>query len=276
MTATWLLDQPTVAVMAALHAGVLGASAPFVRRRPALRRLPLALLMAAFAANTWVIANRWVVADRAPFKTLYETLLFYPWCIALVVFMLVAVHRLEVLAPFASIASLLGLGYALGRPDAEVVNLPPALQSGWFVPHVVTYFFAYAALFASFVLAALALAAPRPAGGRPAEAGAAGVPYERHAHQAALFGLSALTLGLVMGAVWAKYAWGDYWSWDPKENWALVSWLAYAIYVHLRHARRWEARPAMWVLAAAFGAVVFTYFGMSLLPTAAGSLHVYQ
>ena len=104
-----------------------------------------------------------------------------------------------------------------------------------------------------------------------------GADFEKYAHEAAVFGIVALTLGLVMGAVWGKVAWGDYWSWDPKENWALVSWLCYMIYLHLRlMGSEFRGRKAMWVLTLAFGAVVFTYLGISLLPTAGGSLHVYQ
>ncbi len=100
--------------------------------------------------------------------------------------------------------------------------------------------------------------------------------FEIKRREAAVFGIVALTLGLVMGAVWGKFAWGDYWSWDPKENWALVTFLAYMIYLHLRLSPGWKGKRAMWVLVFAFAAVVFTYLGMNVLPTAGESLHVYQ
>lgn len=280
MTASALLGvQPLVGALAVCHGAALVISAPAaLLRKKTLTRIALGLLIVAFAVNTWIIVDRWIEADRAPFKTLYETLLFYPWCVAAVTLVLIGIHRLHVLVPFASAVSLMGLAYALYRPDVEIITLPPALQSAWFVPHVITYFVAYAGLFASFVLAALALAVPlwkrRKAAGMDGPATNSG--FEQHAHHAAVFGTVALTLGLVMGAVWGKYAWGDYWSWDPKENWALVTWLAYLIYLHLRRLDRWWEQRAMWVLVFSFGAVVFTYLGMSLLPTASGSLHVYQ
>jgi len=264
-------SHPGVGGVAALYAVALLVSAPATllrRRGPVLAGF--SLLAVAFLANTAVIVLRWTEAGRPPFKTLFETMVFYPWCVALVTLVLVGLHRLFVLVPFAAAASLIGMGYALYRPDVELVNLPPALQSGWFVPHVVTYFVAYAGLFASFVLAGLTLV--RKGKSTPE----AGPGMEDHAHRAAIFGVTALTLGLVMGAAWGKFAWGDYWSWDPKENWALVTWLAYVAYLHLRLMPGWQGVRSMWVLVVSFGAVVFTYLGMNVLPAAEKSLHVYQ
>lgn len=280
MTATaWLGTHPLVSALVVLHGVALATSvSAILLRRQTLRYISLGIFIMAFVLNTWVIADRWIQAGRAPFKTLYETLLFYPWCVAVVTLVLIGLHRLYVLTPFAAGVSLMGLGYALYRPDVEIINLPPALQSGWFVPHVVIYFVAYAALFISFVLAVLALITPR--WGRVKEllpvSADADSGFEQHAHAAAVFGVTALTLGLVMGAIWGKYAWGDYWSWDPKENWALVSWLAYLIYLHLRLMSGWGKRRASWILVFAFGAIVFTYLGVGILPAAQESLHVYQ
>ena len=171
-------------------------------------------------------------------------MIFYPLCVAAVTLLLVRLHGLYVLVPFSAAICLAGLGYALYRPDMEVVNLPPALQSAWFVPHVVTYFIAYAALFISCVLAVIEIVRQTWLKNRPES-------FETYANQAAIFGLVALTLGLIMGGMWGKYAWGDYWSWDPKENWALVTWLAYLLYFHLRRIDGWQGRRGMIVLALA-------------------------
>lgn len=266
--------HPLVGAVAVAHGGSFLASVPGTTlRRKGLSQLAYGLLLVAFLLNTWVIVDRWMEAGRPPFKTLFETLLFYPWCVGLMTLILVGKKRLHVLLPFASAISVFGLAYALYRPDVEVVNLPPALQSVWFVPHVVVYFVSYAALFLSCALALLALFTRKKNVTTPH---GVDVDLERYAHSSAIFGLLALTLGLFMGGVWAKYAWGTYWSWDPKENWALVTWLAYMLYLHLRLIDGWRGRRSMWVLVLAFAAVVFTYLGMSLLPTAEGSLHVYQ
>jgi ABC-type transport system involved in cytochrome c biogenesis permease subunit len=279
------LQHPWVVAIAVLYALALIVSVPALIRR-ARRGILVALCLfgLAFALNTTLIVARWTEAGRPPFKTLFETMIFYPWCTGLVTLTLIALRRLMVLIPFASAVSVMGLAYALIRPDVELVLMPPALQSAWFVPHVVTYFMSYAALFASFALAMVALYAERREG-RLALAGGGTVGgggprnaagWQAHAHGAAIFGVITLTAGLVMGAVWGKYAWGDYWGWDPKESWALVTWLAYVIYLHLRLMDGWHGRRAMVVLVCSFAAVVFTYLGMSMLPTADGSLHVYQ
>jgi ABC-type transport system involved in cytochrome c biogenesis permease subunit len=262
--------HPAVAVLALLYAASFACSLPAtLRQRRGWRHIGSVLLGAALACNLALISWQWIAYGRPPFKTLFETMVFYPLCVAVVTLLLVRLHSLYVLVPFSAAICLAGLSYALYRPDFEVVNLPPALQSAWFVPHVVTYFIAYAALFASCALAVVELV-------RRMRTPDGSEGFETAANNAAIFGLATLTLGLIMGGMWGKYAWGDYWSWDPKENWALVTWLAYLLYVHLRRIDGWQGRRGMIVLALAFGAVVFTYLGMNLLPQSGDSLHVYQ
>ncbi len=265
-----LSARPLVGGLVVAHAVALALGAAWgLTRRPGAGKVMVGAFAASFLVNTAVLAVSWAQAGRAPIKTLYETMLLYPWCVGLVTLALLGLYRLKVLVPFSSAVSLAGLLYAAAKPDAEFVNLPPALQSGWFIPHVVTYFVAYAGLFASAVLAVCSMA-------RPAWSSERGETFEQYAHRAAMFGFTALTLGLVMGGAWGKEAWGDYWSWDPKENWALVSFLAYLGYFHLRLMSGWQGRRAMAALVVSFAAVVFTYLGMSLLPSASDSLHVYQ
>ena len=77
-------------------------------------------------------------------------------------------------------------------------------------------------------------------------------------------GFAFLTIGIISGAVWANEAWGSYWSWDPKETWALVTWLFYAIYLHGRIYKDWSAKDTAWVSAAGFGVVWVCYIGVNL------------
>lgn len=270
MPAAWLL-----AGMVVYAATVLVAAVGEITRRPALRRLGFWFLAAAFVYNASMIGKLWVDLDRPPFKTLYETMLLYPLCIAAVSIVLVRLHRLTLLIPFAAAGALVSLYFAWLKPDLELIVLPPALQSAWFVPHVVTYFISYAGLFIAAVLAGLALIKIRRATPVPGQS-VTEIPLEDAAHKAAVFGFAALTLGLAMGAAWGKAAWGDYWQWDPKENWAFITWLAYLSYLHLRLVGSWKGKRALWVNLACFAAVLFTYLGMHLLPSASGSLHVYQ
>ena len=89
-------------------------------------------------------------------------------------------------------------------------------------------------------------------------------------------GFSFLTLGLVFGALWAKEAWGHYWTWDPKETWAFITWLGYLIYIHLRINKPNSVNTPLWILALAFVFLLIAWFGINYLPSAQNSVHVYS
>ncbi len=242
-----------------------------------LRMLGSLLFVAGFAAVTALLVNRWIEAGRPPFKSLYESLMLFVWCTALLYLVVERYYRLAWFGFLTGGFLFLVFIYALTKTDAEIVNLPAALQSVWFIPHVVVYFFGYAAAFFSFIAACLHLLRPnskfdvRRAGGSEVT-----LTYAGFMHLANLFAFVLLTAGLVMGSLWAKAAWGDYWVWDPKENWALVSWLVYVVYLHLRFTKGFGEKQAAWLTVFGFATIIFTYLGMNLLPTAEQSAHVYQ
>ena len=89
------------------------------------------------------------------------------------------------------------------------------------------------------------------------------------------FGFLFLTFGLLLGSYWGQVAWNNYWGWDQKENWALVSWFAFISYFHFKHIKGWDNKRLAWLVIIGFMAVVFTYLGMKYLPTAMQSLHTY-
>jgi cytochrome c-type biogenesis protein CcsB len=91
-------------------------------------------------------------------------------------------------------------------------------------------------------------------------------------YKAVIVGFPLLALTLILGAYWANYAWGSYWSWDPKETSALVTWLIYAVYLHARGIRGWRGKRIAWLLALGFLATLFTYYGVSFFVP---SLHSY-
>jgi cytochrome c-type biogenesis protein CcsB len=182
----------------------------------------------------------------------------------------------RVFGALAVLGSLGAMGYALVKWDAEIVKLPPALQSAWFIPHVVVYFVAYGALFFATAVAMVELVKPTLKLRAGSILGGQEIALEKVTYDAICFGFSLLTVGLLIGSVWAKSAWGDYWVWDPKENWSLVTWLVYAAYLHLRRVKQWRGRRLACLSIAGFAIVMFTYLGMELLPTAAESAHVYQ
>ena len=90
-------------------------------------------------------------------------------------------------------------------------------------------------------------------------------------HQTVMFGFVFLSAGIITGAVWANSAWGRYWGWDPKETWSLITWFVYATLLHARLMRGWQGRRIAYLSILGFMAVLFTYFGVNLLP----GLHSY-
>jgi cytochrome c-type biogenesis protein CcsB len=86
-----------------------------------------------------------------------------------------------------------------------------------------------------------------------------------------MFGFLFLSAGIITGAVWANSAWGRYWGWDPKETWSLITWFVYATLLHARLTRGWHGKRIAFLSMVGFAAVLFTYFGVNLLP----GLHSY-
>ena len=90
-------------------------------------------------------------------------------------------------------------------------------------------------------------------------------------------GISLITIGMLFGALWANEAWGHYWSWDPKETWAAITWFAYLVYVHYRQIPTRKPRLALWVLLVSFVLLQMCWWGINYLPSAQGSsVHVYS
>lgn len=235
------------------------------------------LLMAGLVVNVAQLVSRWVDAGQPPFKTLYESLVLLAICIAVVYLAVEWLYRARVLGLPSSVSCVAVILIAAMQAEKGVVNLPPALQSGWFIPHVVIYFFGYAALFVAFGAALLYLIRPKPITmKRPGLFAGQTIQLETLLDGAVRFGVALLTIGLLIGAAWAKDAWGDYWMWDPKETWSLVTWLIFATYLHLFYLGHWRGRRLAFLVVVGFGAVLFTYLGMQLLPTADQSAHVYQ
>jgi cytochrome c-type biogenesis protein CcsB len=84
-------------------------------------------------------------------------------------------------------------------------------------------------------------------------------------YRSVMVGFPMLSAGILTGAVWAHYAWGSYWSWDPKETWSLITWIFYALFLHARFARGWKGRRIALLSVIGFASVIFTYFGVNFI-----------
>ena len=133
-------------------------------------------------------------------------------------------------------------------------TLVPALQSPWFAPHVFVYIFAYTLHGVAVVIA-----------------------WWKLADDLVYISLAFLTIGMLFGALWAKEAWGHYWSWDPKETWAAITWLAYLIYIHYRQLPQQRNRLALWILIGSFVLLQMCWWGINYLPSVqSSSVHTYN
>ena len=159
------------------------------------------------------------------------------------------------------------IGVNILKPEIHSTTLMPALQSPWFVPHVIVYMFSYAMMGAATIFAIYLWMRKTPAEVSDNELAVCDGLVR--------VGWVFLTLGMTMGALWAKEAWGDYWTWDPKETWAFATWLSYLLYLHLRPANR-DANTLFALLVFSFILLQMCWWGINFLPSAKGaSIHVY-
>jgi len=182
------------------------------------------------------------------------------------VLLLLRGRRRGVQAVFPAAASavlLLSFLFPPGSPS----SLPSVLRCGWFLPHVLSYVAAYLLLIGAFGVEAGLLMRGAVRRGREGEEGDLARKLVRAA-------FPLLTCGLALGVFWADAAWGAAWSWDPKETWALVTWILYALYLLCTETPSLR-RYAAWYHAAAFTALILTLVGVNLLPALRSPFHGY-
>lgn len=200
-----------------------------------------------------------------PLSNLYESLVFFAWAIVFIYLIVDIFWRQRVLgviaSPFAAI--LLALTTFLPGVKGEIRPLIPALQSNWLAIHVITCFLGYAA-FAIACGVSIAYLLQDKKRGTIRWLPSVQVLDEVN-YKAIVIGFPLLTLGILTGAAWASYAWGSYWSWDPKETWSLITWFIYAAFLHARYHRNWQGKRTALLSIVGFGAVIFTYFGVNYL-----------
>tara|TARA_B100000900_G_C20518668_1_gene691222 strand:+ start:349 stop:1269 length:921 start_codon:yes stop_codon:yes gene_type:complete len=236
---------------------------------------------------------RWWESGHFPISNLYESLCFLAWACTLTQLL---VERTWPSPIVAAAATPMGLGCiafaSFALPDQLQTSAPlvPALRSSWLVMHVSVIMVSYAALLVGSLLSLAVLFTDRgealelrsssigSGGYRRAVATTEGgliqlqsVQFSTNeqldslSYRTITVGFLMLTVGIVSGAVWANEAWGSYWSWDPKETWALICWLVYAAYLHTRLSRGWQGRRPALVAVAGLVVIAVCYIGVNLL-----------
>ncbi|NNF36925.1 MAG: cytochrome c biogenesis protein CcsA [Saprospiraceae bacterium] len=246
-----------------------------IKRNKFLEITSLAFFSIGFLLCTYLIVDRWIDAGRPPFKSLYESLIFAIWTISLVSLTVEWRYRISLIGLLSSIGIIIIFVYALFKRDIEIIALPPALQTWLFIPHVISYFLAYGALFVAGLAATLHLILPDGITSHHTLGRGERVDFSEFTYEITKFGFLFLTAGLLLGAWWGQVAWSNYWGWDPKENWAFITWLLFCAYFHFRNITSWSKKRLSWVVILGVVAIIFTYLGMDYLPTANDSLHVY-
>lgn len=230
------------------------------------------VLLAAFVVHTAALIVRSIGAGRLPLSNQYEFATSFAWGIALAFLVFARKPRYRALGTFVSPVIFLMIGYA-AMQSREVNELMPALQSNWLAIHVSTAIIAYGSFGVAFGGSLLYLMHHRLGHNEFTERY---FPDKERLdllnYRIICLGFLFLTLVIVTGAVWAQKAWGRYWTWDPKETWSLVTWIIYAIYLHLRIGRGWRGKRAAWFAVLGFLCVVFTYIGVN---TWIPSIHSY-
>jgi cytochrome c-type biogenesis protein CcsB len=227
-------------------------------------------------AQTLAIALRWkesydMGVGHAPLSNLYESVVFFSWTIVLIYALLDIKYRYRVIGAFVMPFALLGMAWAQLGMNNAIEPLVPALQSNWLLYHVVTCFLGYAAFAVACGISIMYLiksgseeSADKPAGNGLLAMFPPMRVLDDLNYRAIMVGFPLLTLGIITGAAWANYAWGTYWSWDPKETWSLIVWFVYAAFLHARITKGWVGKRAAWLSIVGFAATIFCYLGVNL------------
>ena len=205
----------------------------------------------------------WISLDRPPMRTMGETRLWYTFFLSTIGFVMYAKWKYSWIQAFSLVMASVFIFINIFKPEIHSKNLMPALQSIWFVPHVTAYILSAAAIAAVILLWQYK---------KQRET----TTLEAFTDNLVYVGFGLLMTGLLIGAIWAKEAWGHYWSWDPKETWAFITAASYLIYIHVRLRESRPKKFTLWLIIFSFIFLMITWKGVAYLPSAQGSVHVYS
>lgn len=252
------------------------------------------LVAIANLALTAQLVLRWWDSGHFPISNLYESLCFLAWGCTLAQLLVERAWSSPLVSAACSPMALGCVAFAsFALPDRlqEASPLVPALRSSWLIMHVSVIMLSYAALLVGSLLSVAVLFTDRDQalqlrsssiGGGAFRQSSLAAPsgsslqlesvsmttaeqLDSLSYRTITVGFLLLSVGLVSGAVWANEAWGSWWSWDPKETWALICWLVYAAYLHTRLIRGWQGRKPAIVASAGLVVIVVCYIGVNLL-----------
>jgi cytochrome c-type biogenesis protein CcsB len=259
--------------------------------------------ISSFCANIllfFILCSRWIVAGYFPLSNLYESLLFLTWSLLTLYLYVEVKTNSNLIGAVLLPVTLFIIGFANLTLSADMQKsspLVPALQSNWLMMHVSMMILSYATLIIGSLLCLLFLVIskaqdidlkiidksftsvynkiidyyedkivliPSP---EVLEFGKVKLLHslDNWSYRIIGLGFPFLTIGIISGGVWANEAWGSYWSWDPKETWALITWIIFATYLHSRITKGWEGKKTAIIGSIGFFVIWICYLGVNFL-----------
>ena len=247
----------------------------------------------------FILCSRWIVAGYFPLSNLYESLLFLTWLLLTIYLYIETKTKSKLIGSVLIPVTLLINGFANLTLSPEMQKsspLVPALQSNWLMMHVSMMLLSYGTLILGSLLCILFLVISRSKDVNLKIVDDSSLPlynimldyYEAKllapsteiselgklkllqsldnwSYRIIGLGFPFLTIGIISGGVWANEAWGSYWSWDPKETWALITWLVFAVYLHARITKGWEGKKTAILGSLGFFVIWICYLGVNFL-----------
>jgi len=238
------------------------------RKKKTTSRIALYLAVVGFLFHTANIITRYIQGGHLPVTNMHEAASFFSWCVLILFFFHEYKYRLGLLSAFIMPIVFL-LMFSSSIFPREIKALSPVLQSYWFGIHVILAFIGDASFAMACGVGVMYLLQERFVKSKKLTGLFQKLPSlqvldEVNYHLITL-GFPMLTLAMITGMLWANSAWGTYWRWDPKEVWSLITWLIYALVLHLRLTLGWRGKKAAILSIIGFMMVIFAFFGVSLI-----------
>jgi cytochrome c-type biogenesis protein CcsB len=236
------------------------------KKRENLAVIGFSFALVGLFIHTIALVWRTFESGHAPFTNMYESLSFLAWSSILAYIIIEFKYKIRRAGPYflLIVIALMALASSPLMPK-EATPLVPALQSYWLWLHVSVTLLGEAFFAIAFITSIMYLVADSKER-KGIKSGLSSEKLDSVSYRCIAVGFPLFTLGgLVFGMVWAYYAWGRFWSWDPKETWSLITWFFFALYLHTRIVMGWKGRRSGYVAIIGFLAALFTYFGVNYL-----------
>nr|YP_010348519.1 cytochrome c heme attachment protein [Lilium lankongense]UNQ85323.1 cytochrome c heme attachment protein [Lilium lankongense] len=237
-------------------------------------------MIATFLSITGLLVIRWIYSGHSPLSNLYESLIFLSWSFSIIHMIPKIRNNKNYLSVITAPSAIFTQGFATSGLSTEMHQsaiLVPALQSQWLMMHVSMMLLSYAALLCGSLLSVALLVVTFRKNIDMFFKNTSFISFRNYykyqltqrldywSYRVISLGFTFLTIGILSGAVWANEAWGSYWNWDPKETWAFITWIIFAIYSHTRTNKSLQDTHSALAASIGFLIIWICYFGINLL-----------